>query len=69
MHSREIFHPKNKTKPQQKKGNLFIVPSQEEAFATVLSVVGNEKQQPKVGTAIEHTSVITEESGGQGSSI
>ena len=66
LHSNEIFHSKNKTKPQQKKGNIFIVPPQKETFTTKLPMARKrKKQQHKVGTATEHTSVIPEESGGQ----
>ena len=66
LHSREIFHSKNKTKPQQKKGNNFIVPPHKETFTTKVTVVRKrKKQQHKVVTATEHTSVIPEESGEQ----
>ena len=41
MHSREIFHYKNK--PQQKKRNLYIVLPQKEAFATKFSVARKRK--------------------------
>ena len=43
LHSREIFHSKNKTKPQQKKENIFIVPPQKETFTTKLPVVRKRK--------------------------
>ena len=43
MQSREMFHSKNKTKPQQKKRHFFIVPPQKEAFATKLSVARKRK--------------------------
>ena len=67
LHSRETFHYNNKTKPEQKKGSIFIVSPQKETFTTKLPMAGkkNKQQQHKVGTATEHTSVIPEESGGQ----
>ena len=65
MHSREMFHSKNKTKSQQKKGNLFTVPPQKEAFVQNFQWPGNKKQQHRVGTATKRTSVIPEECGRQ----
>ena len=44
LHSREIFHSKNKTKPQQKKGNIFIVPPHKETFTTKLPVARKRKK-------------------------
>ena len=67
MHSREIFHSKNQTKPQQKE-NILTVPPQKETFTTKLPVARKRKKkktQHKVGTATEDTSVIPEERGGQ----
>ena len=68
LHSREIFHSKNKTKPQQKKGNNYFhrAPTERNIY---YKTTGNEKKKKKkknkVGTATEHTSVIPEECGGQ----
>ncbi|KAK3738929.1 hypothetical protein RRG08_006496 [Elysia crispata] len=59
MHRGEIFHSKNKTKPQQKKENLFIMPPQEEAFATKLPVAWKRKTTAQGGnsnrTHLSHT--------------
>ena len=44
MHSREIFHSKNQTKPQQRKGSIFIVPPQKETFFTKLPVAWTRKK-------------------------
>ena len=45
LHSRKTFHSKNKTKPQQKKGNIFLVPPQREIFTTKLLVVRKRKKK------------------------
>ena len=43
LHSRKILHSTHKTKPQQKKGNIFIVPPPEETFTTKLPVARKRK--------------------------
>ena len=71
MHSREIFQSKKQNQASTKEGKYFHrAPIERNInYRTTSGPETKKKQQHKVGTATEHTSVLPEESGGQATTL